>query len=373
MCTAIVFVGMIINMIREGPQFYSLAAAGGALWCTGNMLCVPIIARLGMGVGLSLWGGSSMVFGWISAVTGMMGQPNSRDTIKNWYLNVIGMLMTIVAMVLLLNVKSETSAVSAAALLNEESRSDEHDAVHHPVRSVKALNGDGTPRLGASAVAGSAPSVVSLTDNSPPSASSSSGSSDSGEHAGERHVAIHLLDESTTQRRVSIDAGSAGAPSARKRVEGIVMALVAGFLFGVNYNLVEIVKDQHPHASKNGLDFTFSHFVGIYVASTTYFMAYAGSQQFYFKRLPQVPTDITFPGFVSGVLWAIAQSGWFVANDDLGQLVTWPILSVGPPIIAYCWSIFYLGEIKGARNFKFLGAFFLLSVISITLVMLSRK
>src|SRR5262245_33067147 len=37
MCSAIVFVGMIINMIREGPQFYSLAAAGGALWCTGNM------------------------------------------------------------------------------------------------------------------------------------------------------------------------------------------------------------------------------------------------------------------------------------------------------------------------------------------------
>ena len=29
----------------------------GALWCLGNVMSVPIVQRLGLGVGLSLWAG----------------------------------------------------------------------------------------------------------------------------------------------------------------------------------------------------------------------------------------------------------------------------------------------------------------------------
>lgn len=38
----------------------------------GNMLCVPIINRLGLGIGLSCWGAVSMISGWLSGVTGKL-------------------------------------------------------------------------------------------------------------------------------------------------------------------------------------------------------------------------------------------------------------------------------------------------------------
>ncbi len=45
-------------------SFEPLAVLGGLLWCTGNMMCVPIIQLVGIGLGMLVWGASNLVMGW---------------------------------------------------------------------------------------------------------------------------------------------------------------------------------------------------------------------------------------------------------------------------------------------------------------------
>jgi glucose uptake protein GlcU len=58
------------------------------------------------------------------------------------------------------------------------------------------------------------------------------------------------------------------------------------------------------------------------------------------KNRPSVYPEICLPGFVSGVIWAIAQTSWFVANQELSFMVTFPIISVGPGMVGSLWGIF---------------------------------
>lgn len=376
MCAGIYIVGLIIHMIRGSPTFYPFAMIGGAAWCTGNILCVPIISRIGMGIGLSLWGGAGMVFGWLSSVTGMMGQKHERDKIDNWYLNVSAVICTLCAMSVLIFVKSDTSrrdpnngkpvgpddersAINSADSSSDSSASDTHleDAsviLLHPktvtangskIRNVKPLlEGDeehGSIRLE------SANNTTTTTTTTAATAAANNGNA-------------------------AVSPSDAEAGSTRRKIEGVLMSLCAGFLFGVNFNFVTIVMDTYKNASQEGLDYVYSHFSGIFFASTIYFMSYCAYNMFYLKQAPDMNPLVSFPGFISGLMWAIAQAAWFVANGDLSQLVTWPIVSVGPSLVAYAWGIFYLKEIQGARNFKLLGLFACISGVSTTLVVLSR-
>ena len=49
-------------------------------------------------------------------------------------------------------------------------------------------------------------------------------------------------------------------------------------------------------------------------------------------------------GIVSGIIWAFAQIGWFVANRNLPFVVTFPIINVLPAIVANSWGLFVFKE-----------------------------
>lgn len=55
--------------------------------------------------------------------------------------------------------------------------------------------------------------------------------------------------------------------------------------------------------------------------------------------------------FVSGLGWAIAQTGFFVANGELSFVTSFPIISVGPGIVGSIYGVFLYKEIRGTRNF----------------------
>jgi hypothetical protein len=56
LCTGIWLTGLVVNGIQGWPTFEPIAMIGGVLWCTGNLLTVPIIKMIGLGLGLLLWG-----------------------------------------------------------------------------------------------------------------------------------------------------------------------------------------------------------------------------------------------------------------------------------------------------------------------------
>ena len=40
-----------------------------------------------------------------------------------------------------------------------------------------------------------------------------------------------------------------------------------------------------------------------------------------------------FSGFLSGAMWAVAQTSWFIANQALSESISFPIITSGPSIV----------------------------------------
>lgn len=157
-----------------------------------------------------------------------------------------------------------------------------------------------------------------------------------------------------------------GSPS---RVKGILAAIFAGTCYGLNFLPSTLIQDHVIGASKNGLDYVFNQFCGILAASIVYFLVYCAAT----GNKPFVNPQIILPGFLSGVMWATAQAGWFVANVDIGYSAAFPIIIIGPGVVGSMWSVFLFKEIRGRRNFYLLASYFLLAVASCACIIASRK
>jgi len=154
----------------------------------------------------------------------------------------------------------------------------------------------------------------------------------------------------------------------QKRILGVTLSAVAGIFYGVNFDPVVYLQDNHEDYSKNGLDYVFSHFSGIYLTSTFYFMVYC-----LFKRnKPVVYQQSIFPAFISGALWAIADISWFITNSNLSLVIAFPIITTGPGIIASLWGIFMFKEIQGLKNFVFLALAFCVTVAAVVCISISK-
>lgn len=280
MCSAIWCVGFCVLLIRKQPVFEPLAVLGGFLWATGNVLCVPIINFIGLGLGLLIWGCTSMILGWATGAFGFFGL--TKNDISHPVLNYIGVVFAVVALGLYMFVKPE---------------------------------GDDDEE------------IVSRTP----------------------------LNTMTRDNRENGSQKSANT----KRIMGVAMAVTSGILFGGNFDPPTWIIDNKAGASQSGMDYVFAHFCGIYITSTFWFVVYA----LYTKNKPQVYSEAIIPTLISGVMWAIAQVSWFVANDCLSYSISYPIITGGPGIVGSLIGI-YFGEIKGMRNFTFLGVAIALSVVA---------
>jgi len=152
----------------------------------------------------------------------------------------------------------------------------------------------------------------------------------------------------------------------QKRLFGCTLAIISGLFYGVNFDPAQYLMDHT--SDKSGLDYVFSHFCGIYATSTLYMIIYC----IFKKNSPVVYPKVVLPGLISGFLWAIADISWFVANQKLQMVVSFPLVSAGPGLVASVWGILLFKEIRGVRNFLFLGSAFVATIIAVTLIALSK-
>ncbi|XP_068134971.1 transmembrane protein 144 [Hyperolius riggenbachi] len=143
----------------------------------------------------------------------------------------------------------------------------------------------------------------------------------------------------------------------QRRIIGSVMAVVAGVLYGSCFIPVLYIKDHSKNnesiyagASQFDLDYVFAHFSGIFLTSTVYFLIYC----MVMKNRPKVYPKAILPGFISGFLWAIANCCWFLANNYLSAVVSFPIITAGPGLVAAMWGVLVFKEIRGNRNYLLL-------------------
>lgn len=90
---------------------------------------------------------------------------------------------------------------------------------------------------------------------------------------------------------------------------GIGLSIVAGFCYGTTFVPTVYIQDnpeKFHNPSKDGIDYVFSNFVGIYLTSITVLIIYI----FYKKNRPYVEPQIIGPALIGGLMWAVAQMSW---------------------------------------------------------------
>ena len=75
---------------------------------------------------------------------------------------------------------------------------------------------------------------------------------------------------------------------------------------------------------------------------------------------------------LSGIMWAIANTCWFIANESLSFAVAFPLITSGPGIVAAMWGIFMFGEIRGRRNLSLFAVAVALNVLGSVLIAISK-
>lgn len=314
MASAILAVGLCVQLERGSPQFEPFAMLGGVLWLTGNTLCVPVIQLIGMGLGVLVWGGVNLLGGWMAGKFGFFG--TTPDSIKSPALNVVGALICL-------------SSLGAFFFVRPSTPQDKADE--------RAL-------LAAEVGGGAAGEYGTLA-------------------AEEEELEGNGDDKGGLMERLG------KLPKAQRSLLGFSMAAVAGAFFSFNFLPPQYLIDHHKDAfgrthSTHALDYVFSHFCGIWSAALLVFLVYAAAR----GGRPYMPPELVLPAFASGCMWGIAQVAWFVANQELLFVVSFPIVTTGPGLIAAFFGVFLFREIQGRRNFFWLAAAFFLVTTGVAVI-----
>ncbi|XP_033743265.1 transmembrane protein 144-like [Pecten maximus] len=310
MSSAIISTGIVIQLIRQST-FYPLAMVGGVAWATGNITVVPIIKTIGMGLGLCIWGMSNLLSGWATGRFGFFGiTPEVPEKVT---LNYIGVSLAVFSAFIFSLIKNELQPVGE----ENDSLEDEHKLLQ-----------DHMPNYGSSST-----ETLYTTTNT-------------------QDILVFNRRRGSSVNRTDISGGEEQdsffdrMSYTQKRIFGILLSLVSGVLYGQMFTGATRVQDNVKDASQNGLDYVFACFCGIYLSSTVYYCIYS----IFMKNRPRVYPKVILPGIISGVMWAIATTSWFLANKVLSNAVAFPIVTTIPAVIASVWGVFVFKEIKGARN-----------------------
>jgi len=291
-CSAVWFCGFIVYATREFPQFEPLALLGGFLWCTGNILTVPIIKCIGLSLGMLIWGLCNLIMGWLSGTLGLFDLKPEAVEIR--WLNILGGIIAMVSGAFFAMISKNTPE-DPRQIQEAEPFGDSFKPEENP----------------------------DFFDRRPP---------------------------------------------LQKRIIGVGMAIIAGFLYGTCFVPPQYLIDNCANCSKQMIDYVFPHFCGIYVASTFYMLSYCLVK----KNSPTVPSEIAFPAFLSGLMWSMAMISWFIANTALELVIAYPIVTIMPGVIASAWGIFAFHEITGRRNFILFGAGFACCFASVACTVISK-
>ncbi|XP_059141079.1 transmembrane protein 144-like isoform X3 [Physella acuta] len=321
LCSGIFLVGVVVQLIRNS-EFQPLVMLGGTIWATGNLCVVPVIKTIGLGLGMSIWGTIGLVFGWASGRFGFFG--TKCNTVQHSAMNYGGVGLAFASILLYVMVKNEVSGSSTDM-------------------EVIVECGDSEPLLPSTSAGSINESFGSTRRTQPTGNDNVLIFKNSNVNKGKQpEVQVEEEDDKMFIETLS---------PIRKRIIGTFLSVFSGVMYGLNFMPSIYVKDNFKGASLNDLDYTFSQFTGIYVTSSIYFFIYCIFQ----KNRPKVYPTVILPGILSGIMWGIATACWFIANAELSEAVSFPIVSTAPCAIASLfWGVLIFREVRGLRNIAIL-------------------
>eukprot|EP00455_Lapot_gusevi_P007840 TRINITY_DN1335_c0_g1_i3.p1 TRINITY_DN1335_c0_g1~~TRINITY_DN1335_c0_g1_i3.p1 ORF type:complete len:282 (+),score=1.58 TRINITY_DN1335_c0_g1_i3:604-1449(+) len=279
-----------------------------------------------MSMGVLVWGSSNLIVGWASGQFGILGI-KKQTNVSSPLLNYLGLVVCLISLVVSLVVKT-----AVAETPKEAAKSTELNAKLQLQRTDSDNNKSFVEN-------------VSIELSEKPSLADET---------------THLKNETATNSFV--DRFSA----TQKHVLGMFLALIVGVFFGVNFNPPQYLVDHGGHASL--IDYVFPHFCGIFLTSIVLFAGYC----VYMKSAPILYPEAILPAMTSGAMWSIAQIAWSIANTRLSFAISFPIICVGPGIVATLWGVILFKEISGRKNLILVTVSILISTAGIVLITLSK-
>jgi len=184
-----------------------------------------------------------------------------------------------------------------------------------------------------------------------------------------------LIVDETGERQVIAQAASGGG-----RQLGFATALLCGVFLGLNFNPPTYLQQMGRadmiaglpaslwRHSPDAMSYVFSHYCGIALTTLAFFVTrrVAAPGRCYLGR------EVALPGYLSGIMWGLAQVGWFQANGVLSYVVAFPIIVGVPGIIAALWGVGVFGENRGRRNLTLLAVIIAVQALGVTLIAVSK-
>jgi glucose uptake protein GlcU len=358
MCNAVFMTSIPVLIFQGFPPVHGIALLGGFLWCTGNMLCPIAIRFIGMGLGLILWGCTSMILGWASGKFGLFGL--AKQPISNPTMNYIGVVMSIIGLMLYVQVKTVDTSVDAQ-VFNAKNQKKKTDAdIEDASYMSTGSEGNKLPLLDMDHIIDQNIDESDAATNLLHSRTAASGTHTECDTASR---VTHTQEEGDS---TDVSFGDNWSEEYKRSV-GVVAALMAGALFGLCFDPSQYVIDNKYGGDDNSLNYVFSHYLGILLTSWTYTVIYCLYCQRNNKQ-PYVKSEIFLPATLSGIMWGVAQTAYFLANGKLGFPVAFPIISAGPGFVGAMYGVFVFKEITGKENLRMLCLAMLVTIPALALV-----
>ncbi|KAL3097084.1 hypothetical protein niasHS_002800 [Heterodera schachtii] len=334
-CAVVFMAGLIINIARGLPPFNLIAAIGGFLYATGNVASVPIIAEMGIGLGMFIWGSFQIIVGWSVAKFGLFG--TKPQHIKSPLINYLGVLITLICGVMFVFVYINQDEAHGENGNGEEAVECANQSANVPMNAV----GDGA----AVTMEASPANVWPPTEKSKDEKTATNGGK-----INERHKKWNLISLIKSRKVIFVS-----------------LAVCLGFLHGLMLTPIVYVQDNDQNASENMLDFVFSHFCAVFFFSTLYFVLYS-----LFRRgRPFVHSSLVLPSVAYGLLWSVGMTLFIVSNRVLSQPISFPVTVRLPAIIGAVVDVFLFNEIRGRRRLAWLSAAIIVGSVGVILVGIS--
>jgi hypothetical protein len=421
MCSAIFFVGIIIHFVQCAvgrnagidsiehtcPQFEPLAALGGAIWCISNLLLVPLMDVLGVGLTMFLWGMWESNAGWLPTRFGLFGL--NQEAVSSPGLNYAGAGMILLSLLVLTGVQPNVEAAAAGSEAGGEAKP---SAATHP--GVGSINAPGPGAALAPSESHAAANDYTQSSSAPPAAQDGlrrrllqdavAEDVEAGDVAPPRgddavDAAVTLNRSGATPHGPHVQAiGQAqeGPQEGRevkwtdrltplqRKVFGAAACAVAGCLSGSTFTPVQYIVDHtsnyaasgspasaapFPGASTALVDHLHAHFTGIWLTSTAVLLLYLGVT----RNRPQVHVEAIPAYLLAGGIWGVAMLFWFLGNANLSIVVSFPLVTLGPGIVSMLWGVLVWREVQGARNYALLAAATAVYVGGAVCIVLSKQ
>jgi glucose uptake protein GlcU len=312
---------------------------GGAVWALGNFLTVPIVKTLGLGLGFAIWVSVNLIVAFVIGMVGIGGDILPPEKISSPLMGITGAVLATIAVLLFSQVRPTLEKKSSEKNDVDDDDDDDDDDLTRQFFDDGDYGESG--RRGSKSQAAAAAASYSYTSSAP---------------KGSR---IH------NDNRV-----------------GIVLAIVAGTLYGVQFvplsvwnKKIDDAGDIFGHrVAKDGsvtaVRFFFSQALGIFLVSFVGFAAYCWR---YGPAAALVPPGAMLPCVASGLVWSLGCMGGILATAGLGNSVGFVLVLNLSLLVNSAWSVFYFREIEGQRDLRmfYLGCF--TSIISSVLISLSKS